>query len=216
MIMIASVCRFNRICLVKFRECKKLKFIPSNTACNSKRTGAMCYICDCDGCLDCIDGDGHGGLCQCLAETDGSWRQKHCNAMTTAKDPSYKQFYTIFYKQLPIELWFRIYKMEHNSFLINVHKQIKKLQYDIEILNHCKSQQPASGIWTIKQWNCFKTVHPTIFMNKYGYLDISPPRPGGTLRGACAGECCAEMRREIIREYLEDFVWNPMDGAGGN
>ena len=129
----------------------------------------------------------------------------------------------VFYDALPTELWFRIYKIEHSTFLDGVNKQIKTLLREIEILNqteHAKSARrelhyafdhfsdfprcwanycPRVTHWTIKEWISFNYVHPTIFIRNNGSLDISSPK------GTYGYGYSTDERRDIVVMYLEDW-----------
>ena len=41
----------------------------------------------------------------------------------------------VFYNLLPKELWFKIYKIEHNMNLLNVIEELKQLNKDKELIN---------------------------------------------------------------------------------
>ena len=51
----------------------------------------------------------------------------------------------VFFPQLPTELWFIIYKMEHSSFLSSVNAEIKILGIEAELENN----RTYSTIYTI-------------------------------------------------------------------
>ena len=61
---------------------------------------------------------------------------------------------------------------------------------------HCCPQMTG---WTIKEWNSFRYVHPTIIIRNNGSLDISSPR------GAYGYGFSPEMRREVVVKYLFDW-----------
>ena len=58
---------------------------------------------------------------------------------------------------------------------------------------------PQVTHWTIKEWNRFRRVHPTIVVLNNGSIDLFTPQ------GAYGYGYSPEMRREVVVEYLFDW-----------
>jgi hypothetical protein len=75
---------------------------------------------------------------------------------------------SVFFPQLPTELWFIIYKMEHSSFLSSVNAEIKNLSNEVEhvnmrMFNHIPVlfMRPIimeSIAWNVNDWLAFKKI----------------------------------------------------------
>ena len=73
----------------------------------------------------------------------------------------------VFYNQLPTELWFIIYQMEHSSFLSSVNAEIKILANEVNRVNtrmfinmplEERDDAPNDVAWNINEWLSFKNM----------------------------------------------------------
>ena len=73
----------------------------------------------------------------------------------------------VFFPQLPTELWFMIYKMEHSSFLSSVNAEIINLSNEVEHVNTRMfinmpfeefGEVPSDIAWNINEWLAFKNT----------------------------------------------------------
>ena len=75
---------------------------------------------------------------------------------------------SVFFPQLPTELWFIIYKMEHSSFLSSVNAEIKTLSNEVEHVNarmfingwgaEESGEVPTGIAWNVNEWLAFKNT----------------------------------------------------------
>ena len=99
----------------------------------------------------------------------------------------------VFNNQLPTELWFIIYKMEHSSFISSVNTEIKNLVIEVNCINTrmlinipleeredwIKDAPGGRATWNINEWLSYKNLEtlrgirrgdPVVFSMKK-YLD---------------------------------------------
>ena len=69
---------------------------------------------------------------------------------------------------LPIELWMKIYSIEHTMIQANVLNELKELSYEIEELND--SIKDKNEKWNLIKWNKFKKQFSNI--DFYGRCQI--------------------------------------------
>ena len=66
----------------------------------------------------------------------------------------------VFYTTLPIELWFIIYKMEHNTYQLNINNEIEKLHNEVAIANKELILTAELGeqidLWNYSEWLVFR------------------------------------------------------------
>ena len=85
---------------------------------------------------------------------------------------------SIFFPQLPVELWFTIYKIEHQSYLKSVNREIKKLSNELYLFNK-KNRHFFTGSNSTKLWNIKDLIE---FKKTTGaFIDTEPGQYQGTI-----------------------------------
>lgn len=84
---------------------------------------------------------------------------------------STRKYISIFYPPLPVEVWFIIYKIEHQSLINLVNREIKKLAYEVELLNKRMYNLLPMGIHELVNFK--KTTG--------AYIDTQPGKYQGTI-----------------------------------
>ena len=84
---------------------------------------------------------------------------------------STRKYISIFYPPLPEEVWFIIYKIEHQSLINLVNREIKKLAYEVELFNKRMCNLLPMGIHELV--NLKKTTGV--------YIDTQPGKYQGTI-----------------------------------
>ena len=100
----------------------------------------------------------------------------------------------VFFSQLPTELWFIIYKMEHSSLLSSVNTEIKFLANEVEHVNAHMfinmpleewGEVPHNIAWNVNEWLTFKTT-TGVRIDTDGITDAwAKHTPTTHQRGAC-------------------------------
>lgn len=89
-----------------------------------------------------------------------------------------REYKSIFYPELPVELWFIIYKIEHQSWLKCVNREIKTLSNEVYLLNkknrHFFPQANLTKLWNIKDLIEFKKTTGA-------FIDTEPCQYQGTI-----------------------------------
>lgn len=60
----------------------------------------------------------------------------------------------VFFEALPTEIWFKIYKMEHNSKLVDLNREIIKIKQRIDHINDTFIFHPLFRVSMVRfRWN---------------------------------------------------------------